>query len=316
MKQLITLIFIVLMFVCQGQTYTYQNIDFNDTEDVKGLLYFKADTTLVTGRVIRYNKKGEAKKYVIVNNGVPNNLGWIYYNDNYESPKESVLGSVVTGAAYITGAVMAISGNDIDVPLPRNNANNINHSIIQNDVKEILDYNKEIASTGYDDMSQRNEFSKNLQLNKNSDIIEKPSNGLYQKKDEEGQLIMEGNYIDGEMNGDWKTYYSNGKLESKGIYIKGNKEGLWEEYYENGNLASKVNFKEGKKVEVFKNYYLNGQLKGKINYKEGKEHGVMELYHKNGKLMLEGYFKDAIQIGVWKYYDEEGKLVNIEAFDK
>ncbi len=340
MKQFFVLIFIALMFVCQGQTDTYQIVDFIETKDIKGLLYFKADTTLVTGRVIRYNKKRKAKKYIFVKNGVPDNVGWVYYNDNYESPKESVLGSLVAGAAVATAGVMAISGNDIDVPLPINNANKINHLIIQNDVTNILDYNKEMASTGYDEMSQRNEILEKLQLNKNSGIIEKPNNGLYQKKDEDGQVIMEGNYMDGEMNGDWKTYFSNGILESKGNYIKGIKEGLWQEYYENsqlrstgnyidekkdgfweeyfenGNLASKVNFKEGKKVGFLKNYYLNGQLKGKINYKEGKEHGVMELYHKNGKLMLEGYFKDAIQIGVWKYYDEDGKLINLETFDK
>ena len=315
MNKLLISILLTSTFVCQGQTDAYKYVDFNDTKEIKGLFYLKADTTLVTGKVIRYNNKGKAKRYVFVKNGVPDNLSWIYYNDSYESPKESVLGSLVTGAAYVAGAVMAISGNDINVPLPINNTNKINHSIIQNDVKDILDYNKEIASTAYDDMSQGDEISENLQLNKNSDIIEKPSDRLYQKKDDDSQVIIEGNYIKGIKEGLWQEYYKNGQLRTKGIYIGGKKDGLWREYHENGNSSSEVNYKEGKKVGLFKNYYSDGQIKGRINYKEGKEHGLIELYHENGKLMLEGFFKDANQISVWKYYNEEGKLINLETFD-
>jgi antitoxin component YwqK of YwqJK toxin-antitoxin module len=284
-----------LTFVCEGQinnNRNYKEIDIVDTKEIKGLFYLKADTTLVTGRVIRYNKKGKAKRYVFVKNGVPDNLGWIYYNDNYESPKESGLGSIVLGAAMVTSAVIDISGNDIDIPLPINNANKINKSIIQNDIKDILDYNKEIASTAYDDMSQKNEISKNIQLNKYSDITEKRSDGVYQKRYEAGQLAIEGNYIDGEMNGDWKTYYSNGILESKGNYIKGIKEGLWQEYYE------------------------SGQLERKVNYNKGDIDGLWEQYHPNSQLWAKGFYKDGRIIGEWKYYDEDGKLLLTENYEE
>jgi len=266
MKQLFLLIFMSLTFVCEGQTDTYQDVDFNDTKEIKGLLYFKVDTTLVTGRVIDYNKRGKAKRYVFVKNGVPDNLGWIYYNDNYESPKESGLGSLVSGAALVTGAVMAISGNDIDVPLPISNANNINKSIIQNDVKDILDYNKEIASIAYDDMSQRNEISKNIQLNKYSDIIEKPSDGLYQKKYEAGQLAIEGNYIKGIKEGLWQEYYESGQLKRKVNYNKGVIDGLWEQYHPKSQLWAKGFYKDGRIIGEWKYYDEDGKLLLTENY--------------------------------------------------
>lgn len=269
MKQLFTLIFIALMFICNGQITNKSNhnvFDILDTNEIKGLFYLKADTTLVTGRVIRYNKKRKAKKYIFVKNGVPDNLGWIYYNDNYESPKKSVLGSLVTGAAVATGAVMAISGNDIDVPLPINNANRTNHSIIQNDVKDILDYNKEIASTAYDDMSQRNEISEKLQSNKNSDIIDEPSDGLYQKKDEDGQLIIEGNYIKGIKEGLWQEYYESGRLKRKVNYNKGDIDGLWEQYHPNGQLWAKGSYKDGRIIGEWKYYDKDGKLLLTENY--------------------------------------------------
>lgn len=222
---------------------------------------------------------------------MPDNLGWIHYNNGYKSPEESGLGYLVSGAAIVTGAVMEISGNDIDIPLPINNTNKSNGSIIQNDVKDILDYNKEIAATADDDMSQRNEILKNIQLNEYSGIIENPSDGLYQNKHDDGQLLIEGGYLDGERNGEWKTYCSIGLLESKGNYIKGIKEGLWQEYYE------------------------NGQLKRTVNYSKGDMHGLWEQYHPNSKLWAKGFYKYGHMIGEWRYYDEDGKLLLTENYE-
>ncbi|TXG37028.1 toxin-antitoxin system YwqK family antitoxin [Seonamhaeicola maritimus] len=290
MKQLFTLIFIALMFVCKGQI-NHNEINISDTKEIKGLFYLKTDTTLVTGRVIRYNKKGKVQKYVFVKNGVPDNLGWIHYNNDYKSPKESGLGSLVSGVAIATGAVMEISGNDIDIPLPINNTNKSKNPIIQNDVKDMLDYNKEIAATAHDDMSQRNEILKNIQLNEESDLIEKLSDGLYQKKHENGQLLIEGSYIDGERDGEWKAYYSNGILESKGNYNKGTKKGLWQEYYE------------------------SGQLKRKVNYSKGNIDGLWEQYHPNSQLWAKGFYKFGHMIGEWRYYDEDGKLLLKENYE-
>jgi len=274
------------------------DLDYKKIIEIDGLIYLKADTTLVTGRVVSYNKKKEAKRYVEVVNGKPNNLGWIYINKNTTLPEESGLGEVLLYGAALTGVVIEAANGSLFNPIPNNS--NISRAF----------GNKDYTLKTYNEMLERDEISKNLYS------INTKSDEDFEEYDENSNLIINGNFNKEKKDGLWEEYFDNGQLRSSGNYIRGKKDGLWQEYYENGNLANRVNFKEGKKVGLLKNYYSDGQLKGRINYKEGKEHGMMELYHQNGKLMLEGFFKEANQISVWKYYDEDGKLINIETFDK
>jgi antitoxin component YwqK of YwqJK toxin-antitoxin module len=291
MKKILILIIVALSFFCQGQTDNYQDIDFNDIVEIKGQIYLKADTTLATGRVIRYSRKKEAKRYIIVRKGNPDNSGWIYFKDKHEIPKESVIGDLVSLAAVTTAAVMVISGKDINMPLPVNNINNTNNKLLGNQVSDYLDYNKEIGKKLYKEASERNEITKRLKLNKNSKITEKPIDGYYQKYNEEDQLEIKGNYINGKKNGIWKKYYSTGKIKSIGVYNNDVKVGLWEEYYE------------------------NSQLKRKAIYNKGFKDGLWVEYHSNSQILTKGHYKDGRLTGEWKYYDEDGKLLLTEDYE-
>jgi antitoxin component YwqK of YwqJK toxin-antitoxin module len=86
MKQLIVLLILLFPFVCEGQTNKvnyYQDIDYKDIVESKGLFYLKLDTTLVTGRVIRYNNKKEPKRYILVEKGKPQSVNWITFRNDY-----------------------------------------------------------------------------------------------------------------------------------------------------------------------------------------------------------------------------------------
>ena len=185
MKQLLITIILTLSFLCQGQSNSYKDFDYNDILELKGLFYLKSDTTLVTGRIIRYNKKKEAKRYVFITNGKPNNLGWIQFNSKYEPPKESALGSVLTGAAVVTATVLAVSNNDPEVPI-----RNINN---QNSVNGYFNEQKDNTSIAYREMSERNKISEELNNNKeksrdhldiisNIDLLETKGNYIDEKK--------------------------------------------------------------------------------------------------------------------------------------
>ena len=251
------------------------DVNYKEILEIDGLIYLKADTTLVTGKVIRYNKKNEPKKYILVLNGKLDNLGW----------KNVVESNYIMSFDPIFKKIDGYTGENQLAPydeLTRKNFNRINEL---NHLNEL-----ELASQEKSIESNKEDFGEKKLISKLSDA-------------------------DSVKDGLWEEYYDNGQLRSAGNYMDSKKDGLWQEYYENGNMANMVNFNDGKKVGLLKNYYTNGQLKGRINYIEGKEHGMMELYHQNGKLMLEGFFKEANQISVWKYYDEDGKLINIETFD-
>lgn len=61
MKKLALFLLIVLLpLFCNSQKEVKEyigDINIKDIIEIKGLIYFKADTSLVTGRVIRFNKK-------------------------------------------------------------------------------------------------------------------------------------------------------------------------------------------------------------------------------------------------------------------
>jgi len=299
------LILLTFSFVCQGQTLIsddFKEINYTDVMEINDLIYFRTDTTLVSGKVIRYNRKNEAKKYILVSNGKPDSFGWIQIEEKYQEPEKKLKAKntvdVVNEAGITVGSI-------------------------------------EMPSLKYDDqMSDRNDIAKNIQSNIDASILTKlrnssyedevlknnsvndevDKNGILEKYYSNGKLESKGVYIDGKKDGLWEEYFDNGQLKSKGNYIKGKKDGFWQEYYNNGHLESKVNFADDKKVGLFERYHFDGKLLSRINYKDGKENGIIEVYHNNGQLMMKGLFKDAKEIGEWKYYNENGELTNRENF--
>jgi len=304
-KQL--LILIAFSFACHGQTKNtnvFQDISYKDITEIKGLIYKKADTSLVTGRVIRYNRKKEAKRYVFVTQGKPDVRGWIQINESFERPKESVLGEVVKGTAVITGAVMAVSGNDVNLPYQGKT-----NEFTGNALKTFQIVQKDYIKNAYDEMSRRSDISNN------QTAIDKERSESYEADSKDIKLDIEENLVEETRGGKWETFYKSGTLRSIGWYVKGKKEGKWQEYYENGHLEMEVEFAQGKKTGLLKRYHSNGELLGRINYKNGKEEGLIEAYYKNGQLLMKGQFQDGKQIGEWKYYNENGDLIEIKNYD-
>lgn len=279
--------FIILLscsIFCFGQKQSKNNnydINYKDVIEIKNLIFFKADTTLVTGKVIRYNKKNEAKKYILVSKGKLDNYGWIHINDGFTKPKESNLGELIKGSAKVMRFTENVTtGNGLNIPNPEGDTDY--------DLKEFLKDQNDYTNKAYNEMSERNDISHDLELNNSS-----------------------GNRKDGA----WELYYPNKSLESRGNYNDNKREGIWEEYYENGQLKSKSYYVQGKKENLFELYHTNGNLKGKLYYKNGKEDGNFEMYHRNGILSMAGKFKEGKQIGVWKYYNKKGELIYTDSFE-
>ena len=194
------------------------------------MIYFKTDTTLVTGKIIRYNKKNQAKKYVWVSKGNPNNLGWVRFNDKVVMPKESALGNVLSTGAVVTEQVGLVTGNDnlatsnkVKFPISDSGYKITNNNTIENYLSEQRVY----TSKAYSDMLVKNEISSQLNSTKDS------SNGPFKEYYDTGQLKSEGNYIEGKKDGLWETYYPTitGELMYKGNYKNGEQHGYWEYYY-------------------------------------------------------------------------------------
>lgn len=118
------------------------------------------------------------------------------------------------------------------------------------------------------------------------------NDGYYREYSEDGTLVVESNYADGELDGMWKQYYDSGEL-------------LWQVAYKNG-------YKEGK----YQNYYKNGQLKLEGKTIKGKKEGEEKRYRESGELEWSGNYKASQLHKNWSLYDILGKVVEKIKYDE
>ena len=115
----------------------------------------------------------------------------------------------------------------------------------------------------------------------NNNIIDewKEGKGFVKEYDKKGNILFEGEYINGERNGKGKEYNDyNYKLRFEGEYINGLKNGKGKEYDRyNGKLK-------------FEGEYLNGERNGK-----GKE------YNYDGEIVFEGEYSKGERLNGKEY---------------
>ena len=105
-------------------------------------------------------------------------------------------------------------------------------------------------------MKYKKKEIKEINLNDNELDLEKEmrkideKNGIIKEYNEDGQLIFEGEYLNGIRNGKGKEYLYNGTIIFEGEYLKGEKNGRGKKYYYDGTL-------------IFEGEYLNGKRNGK-----------------------------------------------------
>lgn len=101
MKKRFIFVIMFLSLSCLGQDSSinkFRNLNHNfisendinvkDILQIDDLVYFKKDTVLITGRVVKYNRKGKLKKVILVVEGKPDELGWIDVNYSNPAPGE------------------------------------------------------------------------------------------------------------------------------------------------------------------------------------------------------------------------------------
>ena len=54
-----------------------------------------------------------------------------------------------------------------------------------------------------------------------------------------GKVLYQVHYIDGERDGSCRCYFKNGIMMAEGFYVKGKMSGYWHTFYENGQLKQK-----------------------------------------------------------------------------
>ena len=126
--------------------------------------------------------------------------------------------------------------------------------------------------------------------------------GPYFSYYDNGQLKIEGQYLNSQPTGKWKYYYESGQLSSIYSYTEGKLDIEFVTYFEDGVIKSQT-LKEGDEY-ISKSFYENGKLLSVSQYKTG----YYKEYLQNGKLKVEATYVDFELVGDWKSFYENGAL--------
>lgn len=121
-----------------------------------------------------------------------------------------------------------------------------------------------------------------------------------------GKLRVSGNYKNGVLDGKFKAYYPNGNLQGEVTYKNGEMNGEYREYNENKNIRLSGSYKNNLQDGEWKSYLEDGTLETIVNYKDGELNGLKEDYYKNGNVWIRQEFKNNDLDGVYEVYYENG----------
>ena len=143
--------------------------------------------------------------------------------------------------------------------------------------------------------------------NKNDELLDEDVyiNGEEKELNTFGQLIFQGEHLNGLRNGRGKEYNNfSGKLIYEGEYLNGKRHGFGYEYNADGKLLFEGIFLNGKKWKG-KGYFFNY-----IAYELNNGNGKAMDYYNNGKLEFEGEYLNGKRNGKGKEYDDfDGRLI-------
>ena len=74
--------------------------------------------------------------------------------------------------------------------------------------------------------------------------------GLYVEYSESGEVLSEGNYVNGKEEGLWRSFHENGRRAAEGHYIAGKEEGVWLFWNLSGIPEEPATYRNGEEVSA------------------------------------------------------------------
>ena len=134
------------------------------------------------------------------------------------------------------------------------------------------------------------------------------ASGKFVRKYPNGQIMEEGNYVNGDFDGSYKTYFFDGSIESTTFFRRGQKDSTYVGYYYGGLKSYEGRFSNNGKTGVWKSYDEKGIPDRTTNYDNDQENGEMTYYYPDGKIDFVALYKDGELDGLAKKYDPNGTL--------
>jgi antitoxin component YwqK of YwqJK toxin-antitoxin module len=136
---------------------------------------------------------------------------------------------------------------------------------------------------------------------------------------ENGQLMIEEDYINGLKDGPHTEYDENGKMVEMGEYLKGLEDGPW--FTVSGDYFERGTYRDGLKTGKWTSMYLlykdnktDSILSFTGNFVEDNPDGKHIYYWENGKIKDEGNYMTGKKDGDWIKYNSDGTLFLIVTY--
>lgn len=159
--------------------------------------------------------------------------------------------------------------------------------------------------------------------------------GLWQKKQDNGKLMYEGNFKDGKPVGQWKRFHPGGQVKAiivyradsdsadaqlfdewgkkvaEGIYLNEKKSGLWT-YFSESRKLSDEQMDNGLKNGKSHKYYETGEVWEETEWINGKQEGKYHVFFKTGEPFFQCKMSNNQRNGLCTTYFQNGR-VELEA---
>lgn len=132
---------------------------------------------------------------------------------------------------------------------------------------------------------------------------------VFKEYNDQGTLIMQGNYDLGSPEGNWLYYYSDSSLW-KQEFVSNDTTYLIT-YFNNDSLHTKTVVNGDGEVTTF---YVSGVVKESYTFMDGLRHGPFVEYLASGRPSIQGEFSKGKKHGEWLFYFADGTLEKQQGF--
>ncbi len=103
-------------------------------------------------------------------------------------------------------------------------------------------------------------------------------------------------------HGEWLRWHDNGQVRLQGEYVDGVREGLWRSWYPNGRMRGEGRLHRDRRIGTWTMWHDNGQKRSEVAYEVGLAHGKTTIWDEDGNVIEAGEYVRKKKHGIWITY--------------
>ncbi len=257
-KLLITTTLLAMLFSCARPVNEESLIVEND------LVYESGSQIPYTGKVLSKYPDGDLKLKGTYKNGLRSGL-WVYQ---------------VRGRKDSRYEILYLDGKADSTVFIQNGSRWVGRQVSYNPDSSMGD--------GTFLVQERKKYDFRYVPNVYATLVSNMANGLVTRWYPNGQIYVEGNFINGERNGLLTWWYQTGQKKEEAYFKMGKQDSIVTQWYDNGQEYAIGNYKNDKLHGLLTWWYQGGNKKEEATFNYGKREGQATWWYMDGQKKAEG----------------------------